>query len=262
MKQQQQTTTLLPADPPTSLGRPVIDQPTDVSLMSIIERAAKDPAVDVDKLERLVTLHERALGRSAEQAFNAAMSAAQTDMRPVAEDAYNPQTKSRYASYAALDKALRPIYTAHGFGLSFDTGDSARESWIRVVCYVTHTAGHARTYHIDMPADGKGAKGGDAMTVTHAVGAGTSYGMRYLLRMIWNVAVGEDDRDGNGESQPVIDPDGFQSWALDLQLTAQEGLDALRTAWKASPDAMRLHMTTHYSPKWEALKVAAAKVAS
>lgn len=39
------------------------------------------------------------------------------------------------------------------------------------------------------------------MTKTHAVGAGLSYGMRYLLKMIFNVAIGEDDRDGN---DPVL----------------------------------------------------------
>ena len=52
-----------------------------------------------------------------------------------------------------------------------------------------------------MPADGKGAKGGEVMTKTHAMGAATAYGMRYLLKMIWNVAVGEDDTDGNSGSQ-------------------------------------------------------------
>jgi hypothetical protein len=48
-----------------------------------------------------------------------------------------------------------------------------------------------------MPADEKGAKGGDAMTKTHAAGSAMSYGMRYLLKMIFNVAIGEDDDDGN-----------------------------------------------------------------
>src|SRR6185312_14319458 len=77
------------------------------------------------------------------------------------------------------------------------TGKDAPEGCVRVLCYVSHKAGHSRTYHVDMPADGKGAKGGDVMTKTHAVGAGMSYGMRYLLKMIFNVAVGEEDVDGN-----------------------------------------------------------------
>jgi len=48
-----------------------------------------------------------------------------------------------------------------------------------------------------MPADGKGAKGGDVMTKTHAAGAAGSYGARYLIKGIFNVAVGDDGLDGN-----------------------------------------------------------------
>jgi hypothetical protein len=48
-----------------------------------------------------------------------------------------------------------------------------------------------------MPADGKGARGNDVMTKTHATGAAITYGKRYLLGMIFNLAVTRDD-DGNG----------------------------------------------------------------
>lgn len=167
------------------------------SIMAVIARAAADPNTDVEKLERLTNLYERITDRQAEQAYSEAMNEAQEEMRPVAADANNPQTKSKYASYAALDRALRPIYTKHGFSVSFDTGDTASADMVRVICRVGHRAGHKETPHLDMPADGKGAKGGDVMTKTHATGAALTYGRRYLLGMIFNIAVGEDD-DGNG----------------------------------------------------------------
>jgi hypothetical protein len=172
------------------------------SLMQVISRAASDPSVDIDKMQRLMEMHERLQARSAESAFNDAMAAAQAEMRPVAAKAENPQTRSKYATYAALDKELRPIYAKHGFSISYDTDDSPKAEHIRVLAYVART-GHTRTYKVDMPADGKGAKGGDVMTKTHAAGAAMSYGMRYLLKMIFNVAVGQDDKDGN-EPEPVI----------------------------------------------------------
>lgn len=167
------------------------------AILQIIERAARDPAVDLGRLERLMAMRERAEARAAETAFASAMKAAQAEMGRVAADAVNPQTRSKYATYAALDRALRPIYTAHGFSLSFDEAESPKPEHIRVLCYVSHDGGHTRTYRKDMPADGKGPKGGDVMTKTHAAGAAASYGMRYLLKGIFNVAVGEDDRDGN-----------------------------------------------------------------
>ena len=229
---------------------------------SVFERLARDPGVDVDKLERLMQMHERATARRAEEEFNAAMSEAQTDMRPVAADADNPQTRSRYASYNALDRALRPIYTRHGFGLSFDTGQESPAGWVRVLCYVTHKGGHARTYHVDMPADGKGAKGGDVMTITHAVGAAMSYGMRYLLKMIFNVAVGEDDRDGNDTARVIpVPPAGFDSWWLDMFVVAKEqGFEALTKAWKASKPEYRQYVQTTNQAELDALKVVAKAV--
>lgn len=181
---------------------------TGPSLMETIAKAASDPDVNIDKFERLMAMSERADARAAEREFNVSMNEAQEEIRPIAADASNPQTRSKYASYFALDKALRPIYTKHGFSLSFDTGDSASADMVRVLCYVSHRDGHSRTYKADMPADGKGAKGGDVMTKTHATGAAMTYGQRYLLKMIFNIAVG-DDEDGNkaGDTSKKITPE-------------------------------------------------------
>lgn len=173
------------------------------ALIQAIERAAVNPAVDVDKMERLFALQERMLARNAEAQFNAALTAAQSEMGRISADATNPQTRSKYATYGKLDSVLRPIYTKHGFSLSFDEGTATKPDHVMVVCYVAHTSGHSRRYQKEMPADGKGAKGGDVMTKTHASGAAMSYGMRYLLKGIFNVAIGEEDNDGNSTDRSL-----------------------------------------------------------
>lgn len=165
------------------------------SPMRLIEMAIAKGA-DITTIERLVALQEKMLNRDAEIAFNAAMNQAQKEMGRIATDLTNPNTHSAYASYAALDRVVRPIYTDHGFSLSFDTGEAPAEM-VRAICHVSHEAGFTRTYHVDMPADCKGPKGADVMTKTHATGAAMSYGQRYLLKYIFNVAIGEDDTDGN-----------------------------------------------------------------
>ena len=175
------------------------------NVLQVISRAAADPSVDIEKLERLLAMQERIVAKHAESEFNAALNAAQAEISTIAADAENPQTRSRYATYAKLDKVLRPIYTRHGFSLSFDETDSPKPDHIRVLAILAHRGGHSHTYQKDMPADGKGAKGGDVMTKTHAAGAAASYGMRYLLKGIFNVAIGEEDRDGNElTDQPCV----------------------------------------------------------
>lgn len=174
--------------------------PQSSTILLIIERAARDPSVDIDKMERLILMQERIGARQAQIDYDNAMSDAQEAMKAIRADAENPQTKSRYATYAALDHAVRPIYSRHGFALSFNTGDSPKADELRVLCSVSHRGGHRQEYKLDMPADGKGARGGDVMTRTHATGAAASYGQRYLLKLIFNLAVGDIDDDGNGAS--------------------------------------------------------------
>lgn len=223
--------------------------------MAMFERLASDPNVSVEKVDGFMKMWERIQAKKAEEAFNAAMSAAQSEMRRIAPDAFNSQTKSKYPTYAALDRVLRPIYTGHGFGLSFNTSPEAvGELTMRVLCLVTHAGGYGRTYQIDMPADGKGAKGGDFMTRTHAAGSAVSYGMRYLLKMIFNVAVGQDDDDGNDAAQTHPEaPKGYGQWVEDMMSVADEGKAAYDRAIKEAPDAFRKYAREHDLKRFTAL---------
>lgn len=190
------------------------------SLLDVILRAGSDPNFDVEKFRALVTIQreeqdredarsERAAALEAEAAFNQAMAEVQEKMVRVKATLENSQTRSVYADYAAMDRMLRPLYSAAGFGLTYGEEDSPKADHVRVFCLVTHVRrdrsgqahrSHTRNYHVDMPADGKGAKGGDVMTKTHAAGSAFTYGQRYLLKMIFNIAVSKDD-DGNAAGE-------------------------------------------------------------
>ena len=141
-------------------------------------------------------MRERENALAAERAFWTALAEAQAEITPVLADSANPQTRSKYASMAAIDRAIRPIVARCGLALSFSTEDAPTPEMVRVVCDVAHSAGHSRHYTIDMPVDTRGPKGGELMTRTHAVGSGVTYGRRYLISMIFNLAIDRDD-DGN-----------------------------------------------------------------
>jgi|SRR6516162_745690 hypothetical protein len=51
-------------------------------------------------------------------AFMAALVQAQQEMEPIARDMKNDTTRSKYASLAAVDKAIRPHYTKQGLALN------------------------------------------------------------------------------------------------------------------------------------------------
>jgi len=195
------TTDKLTTTTPDEVTAPVQMQTQAGQLLAMVTQQG----ANTETLEAVAKLYREEREDQRRTSFNAAMAEAQTEMRPVSADATNPQTRSKYASYAALDKALRSIYTRHGFGLSFDTADTDVADMVRVVCVVSHREGYERKHHIDMPADGCGIKGSRMMTSTHARGSAATYGMRYLLKMIFNVSIGEDDNDGNitAPAQPI-----------------------------------------------------------
>ena len=233
-------------------------------LIHVIAEAASNPAIDVDKMERLWAMHEKLKNRADEEAFNAAMSRAQSEMGRVSADAANQQTRSVYATYAALDKAIRPIYTKHGFSISFNEGEGAPEGHARILAYVS-CGGHTRTYKLDMPNDGKGAKGGDVMTKTHATGSAHTYGRRYLLKDIFNIAIGENDDDGNGGDDGGDDGQQAQkspeAQARDRLLdagrsAAMNGMAALNKWWASLTPRQQKDMGQDFGPMRKAARQA------
>lgn len=219
----------------------------------MIERAASDPRVDIDKMDRLLQMKERRDAKQARDEFDAAMADAQEAMRAISPDANNSQTRSKYATYAALDHAVRPIYARHGFALSFNTGDAPTPAEVRLLCVVSHRGGHRQDYKIDMPADGKGAKGGDVMTRTHATGAAASYGQRYLLKLIFNLAVGDVDDDGNG-ADGISDEERLSTGPRDPETgKLLSTYDAAKNA-RAKDIADRIVQSINLSPNREAAK--------
>jgi hypothetical protein len=170
------------------------------ALMQVIARAAANPAVDVERMQALLAMHERVTARDAERQFNVAMKEAQAAMPRLVKDARGETSK--YLTLEKIGTVIDPIARAHGFSASFGTADSPLDGHYRVTCHLSHDAGHTRLYHADIQIDTKGPKGNQNKTATQGFGSTMSYGRRYLKALIYDlVIVGEDNdgaRTGNG----------------------------------------------------------------
>jgi hypothetical protein len=166
-----------------------------VTPMGMIEMAVQRGA-GIDVIERIAKLQREMTEEQRRVEFDDAMSRCQGKMRRIAADMTNPQTHSRYASYAALDRVIRPIYTSEGMSVSFSEAEGSTAEYIVMLAHVSR-GGHTRTYRKGMPLTTVGPQGKAVMTPTHAAGSGGSYAKRYLLKDIFNLAIGEDDDDGN-----------------------------------------------------------------
>jgi hypothetical protein len=166
------------------------------SMNTIIERAALDPTFDLDKLQRLLDMQEASQIRFSDQAFTAAHASAEAEMGSVITDKRNDQTRSNYATFAQVDREARPIYTRHGFAISFTTEPTGLPEQLLVVGTLSHRDGGSRRYQVPVPIVTTGFKGQQMMTPIHATMSAISYGKRNLEVMMFNLQV-DADSDGN-----------------------------------------------------------------
>lgn len=225
----------LTVSPRGDVSAPVAAVSETAATLSAILRAAADPKTDVEKIERLMAMHERLKAQQAKEEFNRAMKACQADMKPVFRDAENPHTRSRYARLESIDAAIKPVYTAYGFSLSFseipEQGDSDN---IVIRCNVMHDAGHSEPYALRGGLDTTGAKGTSTKTSIQGLGSTISYLRRYLKLMIFDVTLVSEDNDGSGglrgtlTKQEVASLQDFLNQAADPALAESKFLGYMK----------------------------------
>lgn len=188
------------------------------SFLEVIREVVANPNVPVDKLEAIMRMQFQLEDRRAEKEFDAAMIAAQAEIQELKWDKKGG-SNNQYASYPKIDKMLRPIRKSNGFTQSYDTEPGPTADLVILCSDVCHVGGHRRRYRTPMPIDGHGPKGGGVMTKNQAVNAGTSYGMRNLAKMIWNIPmlVDKDDTDGNPPQELIT-----ANQVADLKALAEE----------------------------------------
>lgn len=180
-------------DAPETL--PAVQSET-AAILSMIERLARDPSVDIGRVERMMALHRETKLEKAREDYNIAMAAVQAELPQIKRDAKNDHTRSQYARLETIAAAVDPIITKHGLSLSYGTEDSPLQGHYRVVCTVARGA-HERQFHLDTPADGVGSGGKANKTAVQAMGSALSYARRYLKLMIFDIALTNEDNDGN-----------------------------------------------------------------
>lgn len=179
---------------------PVIDPST--AMVSVLERMMTDQSVPMERLEKAMDMFERLQAQQAEKAFNAALAASQAEMPQIAKNRKNLHTKSKYSDLAAINEKAQPIYGKHGLSVSFSTFKSEFPGHYGVQGTLSHADGHSKVYPADIPADTGGMKGNTNKTATQAFGSTMSYGQRYLVCLIFNIATSMDD-DGNRSSNKI-----------------------------------------------------------
>ena len=163
------------------------------SLLPAIMQVARDPALDVGKLDALMRmqfeLEKRQNEREAIEAFTR-VSAKMPRVKKNGTIDMGSKGSFAFAKWEDMDAIIRPIITAEGFTLSFNS--AVREGGGLIVTgELMHRSGHVRTATIPLPLD-KGPGRNDLQ----AVGSTLSYGKRYCAEMLLNIVREGQDDDG------------------------------------------------------------------
>lgn len=187
-----------------------------------------------------------------------ALAKAQGEIQNVTKDAKNPHFKSDYATLDAITDTVRPAFAKHGLAIVQMPGFA--DGIVTVETLITHSSGQWITGHTASPV---------AKADPQGIGSATTYLRRYSLAAIAALAQTDDDGNaasqGNGQarvaqSKPSA-PDGYLRWLHDFTACADNGVDALREAFKASKPEYRQHLTAHDAATYDKAVAKATEVA-
>ena len=121
-----------------------------------------------------------------------ALAAAQAEMKNATLNKVNPHFKSKYADLAMIRDTVTPALAKNGIAVV--QGTDTEENTIVVFTRLIHKSGQWIESRFPIPYD-----------KPQAMGSGITYGRRYTLAAVTNIAAEEDD-DGNAANEKTVEP--------------------------------------------------------
>jgi len=219
---------------------PALPVPTGetAALLHMIERVARDPGIDLDRLDRLMAMRDRVVAREAQVAFDAAFALMQPELPVIDKRGRIEGTSKRtdeklsqaFGRWEDISPAITPILAKHGFGIRFrqeTVVDPAGTHKTRVTCILSHTQGHREEPYIDLPLDVSGSKNN-----VQAYGSTISYGKRYAATMALNIVTKGEDDDGKAAGAPDQITDEQVQAINGLMISTKASLERFLTYFK------------------------------
>jgi hypothetical protein len=177
-------------------GERAIDKlPEQASLQQILIAALVDERIVPEKIEKLLAIQ-------AERQFNEAFARLQPQL-PVVKRVRKIEVKgkirSKFAAYEDIDEQIRPLYTAEGFSIRYDSQIES-DTKIRVRCIVKHVAGHQEVTEVALPLDKS-----EFRNAVQNYGATITFAKRYALTLALNIVTKDEDDDAQSLSALIED---------------------------------------------------------
>jgi hypothetical protein len=184
----------------------------DPNLAALIA-AARDPEVDVAKLERIMGMVKEREEDNRRRAFYAALAAAKGEWGPILKTRVvdyphkerddreeRGRTKYKYEELADISAIVDPILSKHGLTYRHRTVQS-QGGKMTVTCILSHADGYSEENSLEGLEDKSGQK-----NPNQAIASTVTYLQRYTLKEALGIGAGRDD-DAGGFDDPMITAD-------------------------------------------------------
>lgn len=246
------------SDAATALAPVSENLPTEpTTILNIIERASRDPSVDIDKMERLFRMKLEMDARAAKAAYLTALSEMQPKLPVITKHGVisknekdergqktgRQEAMTKYARWEDVVEGITPVLAAHGFSLSFRVAQPTPDR-VAISGVLGHRDGHTEETTLALPIDSSGAKNN-----VQGWGSSVSYGKRYTAFALLNISArGEDDDAASAD-------DGVEGLAAADALRDAEGvLLSNYAATKARDISSKFIQNFNLAPNKEAAK--------
>lgn len=177
------------------------------ALFSMIERAARDPNVDIAKMERLFEMQQQAAAKRARMEYDAAFSLMQPRLPEIdkrgkilikSKGSEEVVQSTPYALWDDTNKVIKPILAEFGFGLSFRITQTPDR--LTTTAVLSHVGGHREETSFSAPIDNTGSKNN-----VQGWGSSFTYGKRYSGTALLNITTRGEDDDGKAAGHVAAD---------------------------------------------------------
>ena len=223
---------------------------TAVTPMDMLQIAVERGA-DLAQLEKLMDLQERWQTGQARKAFDAAISAAKAEIKPIVKKRTVDFTTAKgrthyvYEDMALIAEEIDPILSRNGLSYRYRSTQEANR--VSVTCVIAHRDGHSEETTLTAANDESGNKNS-----IQAIGSATTYLQRYTLKLAVGLSAAKDD-DGRTTAGPE-QPDGYENWKADMRAVAEEGSQRLKDVWKSSPVEFKNFALKNEANWWNSVK--------
>ena len=171
--------------------------------MDAISRFVLDPAVDVEKLERVIALQERARAEASRISFFAALAQLQARLpkigkRGTIHQKGGTKVRNRYSKMGDdILPVIKPLMAQYGFSIRWRTAFFVEDGkrMLRVTGILSHELGWSEESVFEAPPDVH-----DSRNYVQSLGSTIAYGHRYTMVDLLNLEMADDVADDDGQN--------------------------------------------------------------